>query len=48
MGLLTNSKTYPKWHPASSVLKEKIFKAADYCIENNIDLSEVAIKYSMK
>lgn len=34
------------WHPASSEIKEACFQAVEYCKENQVDISRIALNYS--
>lgn len=46
MGLLRKEGP-PEWHPASKELKDKVKEASDYCISKNLELSQLAIHYSV-
>jgi len=46
MGLLTNNKP-PSWHPASSLLKEACSVAAKLCESKDINISSLALLYSL-
>ncbi|XP_050453162.1 uncharacterized protein LOC126852411 isoform X2 [Cataglyphis hispanica] len=47
MGLLTNNGP-PSWHPASDETKEQCMNAAQYCKDQNVELSKLAIWHSMQ
>lgn len=45
MGLLTETGTQD-WHPAHPWIKEACLKAVQYCKENNVDITRLALNYS--
>lgn len=47
MGMLTN-KGPQDWHPASDEIKKECANAAQYCKENNMQLSKLAIWHSLQ
>ncbi|EFN67987.1 D-arabinose 1-dehydrogenase [Camponotus floridanus] len=47
MSLLTNNGP-PNWHPASDETKEQCANAAQYCKNQNVELSKLAIWHSMQ
>ena len=46
MGLLTNNKP-PNWHPASPLLKEACSAAAKLCESKGVNISSIALLYSL-
>lgn len=46
MGLLTHSSP-PPWHPASPEIVEACSKAADYCKQHGVNITKLAIQYSL-
>ncbi|CAG5119147.1 unnamed protein product, partial [Candidula unifasciata] len=46
MGLLS-SRGPPAWHPASSVIKTACAEAAAYCSERGVDISRLALKFTL-
>ena len=45
MGLLAPASIQP-WHPASNEIKQACSKAVEYCKENGVDISRIALHYS--
>ncbi|BFY99010.1 hypothetical protein BsWGS_02050 [Bradybaena similaris] len=46
MGLLSK-RGPPVWHPASSVIKTACAEAAAYCSERDVDISRLALKFTL-
>lgn len=46
MGLLTQEGP-PKWHPASPLMLEIVDKIKNYCLEENKDISNISMRYSL-
>jgi aryl-alcohol dehydrogenase-like predicted oxidoreductase len=46
MGLLTD-RGEPTWHPASQTLKQCSAQAKKFCIENGVDLTQLAMQYAV-
>ena len=46
MGLLTN-RGPPMWHPAHQDIKDICRQAAEYCQKSEIDISRLALDYSI-
>jgi len=47
MGLLTN-RGPPAWHPAPQLLKDKAKEAAEFCMKNGHDISQLAVEYCIR
>src|SRR5690625_7260560 len=47
MGLLSN-RGAPSWHPASKEIKETCRKAVEYCSINGIDITKLAVQFSVQ
>lgn len=47
MGLLSNNGP-PNWHPATSFIKSICIEAIKFCQESNIDISKLALHFSLK
>ncbi|KAI4480960.1 hypothetical protein M0802_014101 [Mischocyttarus mexicanus] len=47
MGLLTSSGP-PSWHPASKEIRSTCTNVVQYCKENNVEISKLAVWYAMQ
>ena len=45
MGLLAPG-SFQAWHPANEEIKQACFKAVEFCNENDVDISRIALNYS--
>lgn len=46
MGLLTH-RGPPEWHPANDEVKKRCRQAADFCAEKGVDISKLALQFSV-
>ena len=46
MGLLTKDEP-PDWHPASKLMKTTVNKLNDYCINNDLNITDLSMIYSL-
>lgn len=46
MGLLSN-RGPPSWHPAGEIVRKKCSEAVDYCQEQGVDISKLALHFTL-